>query len=165
MSIWCGGKLKNMGNQIFLTKIGLEKLREDLKNLKTVRRREVAEQLQAAKEQGDLSENAEYVEAKEEQNRLEEKIAQLEIIVKNAQVIDNNGKKTGVVYVGSIVTLKTGDSEIKYSIVGSREANPAQGKISNESPLGKLIIGKKQEDKVILQVPNGQITYKIIKVE
>lgn len=154
-----------IGNQIFITKKGLEKLQKDLKYLKTTRRKEVVEAIQTAKEQGDLSENAEYAEAKEEQCRLEEKISQLEITLKNAKVINENSKKLGFVQVGSTVILKTNGEEVKYSIVGSSEANPGEGKISNESPLGKLLIGKKVDEEVVFEAPSGKIAYKIIKVE
>ncbi len=154
-----------MGNQVFVTKKGLKKLKEDLKYLKTTRRREVAEAIQVAKEQGDLSENAEYAEAKEEQSRLEEKIAQLEATINNAKVIENNNKKADSVQVGSTVVLKMNGQEVKYFIVGSSEANPTEGRISNESPLGKLIIGKKEGEEAVLETPSGKITYRIVKVE
>lgn len=154
-----------MGNQVFITKKGLEKLQKDLRYLKTTRRREVAEAIQSAKEQGDLSENAEYIEAKEEQSRLEERIAQLEVITKRAKVIENNRNGNGVIQIGSRVVLKTNSSEIQYEIVGSSEANPAKGKISNESPLGRLLVGKKKGEEVILEAPSGKITYKIMGAE
>ena len=137
----------------YLTKEGLLELQDKLHTLKTVRRREIAEAIHTAKEQGDLSENAEYASAKEEQTSLEREIAELEDTVKNAQVI----KKTSndQVNIGNTVTLHCDDKEKTYRIVGSNEADPLAGKISNESPMGQALLGAKKGDKVSIPTPNG----------
>lgn len=138
----------------YLTKEGLNELQDKLHALKTIRRREIAEAIHTAKEQGDLSENAEYASAKEEQNILEREIAELEDTIKNAQVI----KKTtnDEVSIGNTVTLKCDGSERTYRIVGSNEADPLSGKISNESPMGQSLLGTKKGDKVSIPTPSGE---------
>src|SRR3990167_5690265 len=124
--------------ETYLTKEGWGELREKLNWLKTVRRREIAEAIHSAKEQGDLSENAEYVNAKEEQNRIEQQIAELEMTVKNARLITKSD--TSSVDVGNTVTLNCNGAERMYRIVGSNEADPLNGKISNESPMGQALL-------------------------
>ncbi|MBI4022285.1 MAG: transcription elongation factor GreA [Candidatus Andersenbacteria bacterium] len=148
--------------ETYLTKEGLNELQQKLHELKTVRRREVAEAIHTAKEQGDLSENAEYVNAKEEQRRIEEQIAALEITLKNAQVITHAG--TSQVSVGNTVVLRCNGQEITYRIVGSNEANPLQAKISNESPVGKALIGKKRGEAVVIPTPAGSKECEIIDI-
>lgn len=137
----------------YLTKEGLKELQEKLHALKTVRRREIAEAIHSAKEQGDLSENAEYASAKEEQNLLEQEIAELEGTLKNAQVI--KATTNDEVSVGNVVTLKCAGVDKTYRIVGSNEADPLAGKISNESPMGQALLGKKQGEKVSIPTPGG----------
>lgn len=149
-----------------LTEEGLKKLQEELHTLKTVRRREVAEAIQRAKEQGDLSENAEYVEAKEEQGHIEQRIAELDFLLKAAEVIR---KPTAMVHevvaVGDTVTIRWNGDEHVYTIVGPNEADPNVGKISHESPLGKALLGKRIGETVSIRTPNGVKEAAIVRVE
>jgi transcription elongation factor GreA len=156
------GVLKSMKDR-YLTKGGLEKLREELEGLKTVRRREIAEAIHTAKEEGDLSENAEYVNAKEEQHRLEEKIAQIESVIKNATVVMRAGKSN--VSVGNTVVILCDKREIEYQIVGSDEANPLEGKISNESPVGKALMLKKKGETVLIPTPKGDKECTVVDIK
>jgi len=149
--------------ETYLTKEGLQDLQEKLNLLKTVRRREVAEAIHTAKEQGDLSENAEYVNAKEEQRRIEEQIAIIEATIKNAQVITRVG--TSQVSVGNTVVLKCNGKELSYRIVGSNEANPLESKISNESPVGRALLGKKKGDTVVIPTPAGKKECEVINIQ
>ncbi len=147
----------------YLTAEGLKKLEERLKFLQDVRRPEVAERLrQALEEGGDLSENAEYEDAKNEQAFVEGEILRLETILSSAQVIEETGKKDTVVLGARVTVVEEGerDKEI-YHIVGSAEADPAEGKISVESPLGKALIGAKVGQKVVVNAPAGQISFVI----
>lgn len=138
---------------MYLTKEGMTELQEKLHDLKTIRRREIAEAIHTAKEQGDLSENAEYSSAKEEQSRIEQEIADIESTIKNAQIVT---KSTGdKVMIGMTVTLDCDGSERIYRIVGSNEADPLQGKISNESPMGQALLGKAKGEKVSIPTPAG----------
>lgn len=150
----------------YLSKEKLEELKGELKYLQTAKRQEVAERLKRAKELGDLSENAEYMEARDEQAQVEGRILELEDIIKNAEVIEKT-PSTGVVKIGSTVVVeKIGQSgERKFTIVGSNEANPSTGLISNESPLGRAFLGKKQGDSVTVTTPNGKVEYRIVSVE
>ncbi len=142
----------------YLTKEGLIKLQDELKVLKTEKRKEIADRIQQAKELGDLSENAEYVEAKTEQAFIEGRILELENLIRNAIVVE--GKPgTEEVQIGSTLTVKTGGKSFSYSIVGSNEADPASGKISNESPLGSAFLGKRKGDTVSIDTPSGTTTY------
>src|SRR5690606_4936449 len=151
---------------VFLTLEGLKKLEEELDRLKTVRRREVAERIKQALAFGDISENSEYDEAKNEQAQLEERIAKLEAMLRNAKLIDDDENRTDIVTMGSKVVVKDleFDEEMEYTIVGSAEADPFNGKISNESPVGSALLGKKKGDIVEVQVPDGIIKYKIISI-
>lgn len=143
----------------FLTREGLTELQEKLHELKTVRRREIAEAIHSAKEQGDLSENAEYASAKEEQNKIEQEIMDLEVTLKNAQVITKaDNDKVGI---GTTVTLDCEGQERVYRIVGSNEADPLEGKISNESPMGQALLGKVKGEKVTIPTPTGSKQCKI----
>lgn len=158
-----------MADKQFLTKRGYDERVALLENLKVVRRKEVAQKLKEAREQGDLSENAEYDAAKDEQRDIEAQIAELEEILKNAEIIqdDSNGKKDdGKVKMESTVKLHDieFDEDIEYIIVGSSEADSLNNKISNESPLGAALIGKKVGDVVKIEAPVGEIEYKIIEV-
>lgn len=139
--------------QTYLTEQGLTELQEQLHELKTVRRREIADAIHTAKEQGDLSENAEYIDAKEEQNRVEQRIAELETVVKNAVLIKKPSANN--IQIGSHVTLDCDGKKRKYQIVGSNEADPLNGKISNESPMGKALIGNNRGSTVAIPTPNG----------
>ncbi|HYH04305.1 MAG TPA: transcription elongation factor GreA [Bacillota bacterium] len=154
--------------EVVLTLDGLAKLEKELEHLKTVRRREVAERIRQALEFGDISENSEYDDAKNEQGFIEGKILSIEKMLRNAKVIDDQeGHQTDVVRLGSRVTLVevNGGGEAEYSIVGSAEANPVENKISNESPVGKSVIGHKVGEVVNVVVPMGTIQYKIIAIK
>lgn len=145
-----------------LTQEGLDELKAECKELVGQRGR-IAERIKAARELGDLSENAEYQTAREEQDRLESRISELDHILQNSQLI-KKPKSDGQVRLGSKVELKDGGKPFTYQIVGTMEANPAGGKVSDESPIGKALLGKKVGDKAELKTPAGTHTYKIIKV-
>jgi transcription elongation factor GreA len=157
-----------MPKDVILTPEGLEKLKDELDRLQTDKRREVAERIKDAREFGDISENSEYDDAKNEQAMLEARIAQLEEKIRAASVIDADDLSNDIVMVGSVVHVKdekTGKSQ-KYSIVGSAEANPAEMKLSNESPVGRALIGHKRNEVVSVQVPKGPARkLKITKIE
>lgn len=149
-----------------LSKEGLEKYQEELTFLKEVRRLEIAAKIKDAREQGDLSENAEYDAAKDEQRENELRIEQIEDIIKNAIVVDKSDLKKGTIGVGSHVKLYDfgEDEEIEYDIVGASEANSLQGKISNESPLGMGLLGKKKGDVVEIKLNRGKLKVEVRKV-
>ncbi|MBM7856046.1 transcription elongation factor GreA [Desulfohalotomaculum tongense] len=152
--------------ETILTSDGLKKLEEELENLKTVKRREVAQRIKQAIEFGDISENSEYEDAKNEQAFIEGRIITLEKMLRNAKVIENEDVGKDTVTLGSTVVLKDlefGD-EFKYTIVGSVEADPDANKISNESPVGKAIIGHKKGEVVEVEVPAGKLEYKIVDI-
>jgi len=154
--------------QAVITPEGLEKLKEEIEYLTTAKRREVAERIKEAREFGDISENAEYDDAKNEQALLEQRIAQLEERLRRATVIDEKEVDTDEVGFGSVVHVKdqkSGDSQ-KFQIVGSTEANPAEHKLSNESPIGKALLGHKRNDIVTVETPRGpKKKLKITKIE
>jgi len=156
-----------VNKEVVLTYEGLKKLEQELEFLKVVKRREVADRIKQALSFGDISENSEYDEAKNEQAQVEGRIAQLEKMLKNAKVIDEDDVKTDVVGVGSKVTIldMEFDEEIEYYIVGSAEADPSQFKISNESPVGNALMGKKKGTVVDVVVPDGIVKYKIISIK
>jgi transcription elongation factor GreA len=147
----------------YLSREGLEKLREELDELMTTRRAEVAARIADAKEHGDLSENAEYEDAKNEQAFIEGRIQQLETLIKNAILIDER-HSTEIVQIGSTVEIESNDGHERYTIVGSAEASPKDGRISNESPVGGALIGKRKGDKVVVSVPSGDSTYTIVSI-
>lgn len=149
--------------EVILTADGLSKLEKKLEYLKTVRRREVAERIRQALELGDISENSEYEDAKNEQGFIEGQILEIEKMLRNAKVIDDQEIDADVVSVGSKVTLIdiNNNAEFEYMIVGSAEADPDQAKISNESPVGRSLMGKKVGSIVNVEVPIGTIQYKI----
>lgn len=151
---------------VLLTAEGLKRLENELDDLKSIKRKEVAERIKQALAFGDISENSEYDQAKNEQAKLEERIAKLENILRNAKVIDEDEITTDVVSVGSkVVVLDIEyEEEMEYYLVGSAEADPYKGKISNESPVGRALIGHKAEDIVDVSVPDGIIKYKIINI-
>ncbi len=151
-------------NNTFITQQGLVKLKEELQNLKTNKRKEISERIQEAKELGDLSENAEYVEAKNEQAFIEGRIQEIESIIKQATVIKEDETSSDKVEVGCKIKIKNEKNIIEYYIVGSNEADPAKGRISNESPIGRAFLGKKIGDTIEIQVPKGMIKYKIIAI-
>ncbi|HEV2812336.1 MAG TPA: transcription elongation factor GreA [Solirubrobacteraceae bacterium] len=147
-----------MPKDVILTPEGLEKLKAELEELTTTKRREVAERIKDAREYGDISENSEYDDAKNEQAMLESRIAALEEKLRSATVVDASELSNDVVQVGSQVKVKDGDSgkSETYMIVGSAEANPSEKKLSNESPVGRALLGHKAKDKVTVQLPNGK---------
>lgn len=147
-----------------LTYEGLKALEDELHELKVNRRREVAQKIKEAREQGDLSENAEYDAAKEEQRDIELRIEEIDKILKNAEVVDNEDGDDSVINVGSTVIIKDleFEEEMEYKIVGSTEANSLKGKISNESPVGRALIGAKKGDTVEVETPAGFIQYQIM---
>jgi len=148
----------------FITEEGLEKLKNELKELKTVKRKQIITEIQEAREHGDLTENAEYTNAKEEQAIIEDRIAELEEIIKHSVLIDKTHKKSKFVRVGSTIKVRFGDNYKVYTIVGPTEANPEIGKISNESPIGQAFLGKKKGDVVEIKVPAGRARYQIIEI-
>ena len=152
-----------MEKDIFFTPEGLEKIENEIEYLKIVRRKEVSERIKVALGYGDLSENSEYDEAKNEQAQVEERIAKLEMMVRNAKIIDEKDLNTDVVNIGSSVKVRELDTmeEDEYTIVGSAEADPLEGKISNESPVGSKLIGNRVGDVVEVEVPDGIIKYEI----
>lgn len=135
----------------------------ELENLKNVRRNEVAQRLKQAKEYGDLSENSEYAEARDEQANVETRIFELEDLLKDAVVLEKT-EANGVVQVGSVITIKKGDKTSAYTIVGKYEAKPEEGKISDESPLGKAFLDHKVGDKINVTTPAGVMVYEILKI-
>lgn len=150
-----------------LTKEGLAKYEEELHELKTVKLKEVAEKLKEAREQGDLSENAEYDAAKDEQRDIAARIEVIEKILKNAEVIDDSDVDINKISIGCTVKLKDleYDEEIEYKIVGSSEANSLKGKISNESPVGKALIGAKKGQTVSVETQAGVFKYKVLGIQ
>lgn len=147
-----------------VTKEGLRKLDEELKDRQTRVRQEIAGAIKEAKEQGDLSENAEYSEAKRQQAENESKIAMLESIIKNSKVVDDSASTDGFVKIGSSVGVKFNNKEVTFHIVGASEADPSNFKISNESPIGKALIGKKEGDVAKVETPSGAMKYSILSV-
>lgn len=150
-----------MKKQYQITLEGKKELEAELAELKS-RRGEVADKISEARDFGDLSENAEYDAAREEQGLLETRIAEIEEIVNNADIIKASSKSA--VGLGSKVELKIGAKKVAYTVVGPVEANPLEGKISNESPIGMALYGKKEGDKVTIETPKGDITYTIVTV-
>ncbi|MBI5530136.1 MAG: transcription elongation factor GreA [Candidatus Doudnabacteria bacterium] len=153
-----------MSKKYLLTAEGLQKLQEELKVLINDKRKEVIERIREAAAHGDLSENADYAQAREEQSFIEGRIQEIEDIIKNAEIITTNSHGNTVT-IGSTVTVKVGGLEKKYSIVGSNEANPKEGKISNESLVGKAVLGKKAGEKFKVSTPAGEIDYEIVSLE
>ena len=150
-----------------LTYAGLKQYEDELQNLKVVKRKEVAQKIKEAREQGDLSENAEYDAAKEEQGEIESRIVQLENLLRNAEVIDEDVLKMDVVNLGSKVKVLDVelDEEMEYTIVGSTEADPMNGRISNESPLGMALLGQKIGASVMADTPDGEVEFKILDIQ
>jgi transcription elongation factor GreA len=159
-----GGTVKD----VILTPEGYENLKQELDFLRNDRRREIAERIRVAREFGDIAENAEYSDAKDEQAMLEHKIAQLEERLLRARVIEADEVDTSVVSIGSIVRLRDVDAKetMEYHIVGSAEANPAERRLSNESPVGKAILGRKKGETVEVATPRGgTIKFKIMEIK
>lgn len=150
----------------YLTAEGLEKLQNELSHLKNNARVDLSKRLREAIQMGDLSENADYIQAKEEQAFLEGRIIELENLLQNVQIIDDKSRKDGKVDIGSIVTVQESNyPEETYFLVGPKESDPANGKISYESPIGKSLLNHKPGDEVSIETPGGTIKLKIKKVE
>ncbi len=149
-----------------LTEEGLKALEEELQDLKVNRRKEVAQKIKEAREQGDLSENAEYDAAKEEQRDIELRIEEIDKILKNAELVVDDDIDSSVINIGCTVKIKDLEfnEEMEYKIVGSTEANSLKGKISNESPVGKALIGAKKGQTVEVEAPSGVLKYKILEI-
>lgn len=154
------------GKQTVISAEGMKKLEEQLDYLKNTRRAEVAEQISIARGFGDLSENAEYDEAKNDQSKLEAQILDLENTIRTALVIEDSDIKTDRVNVGTVVRVfdEEINEEVEYMIVGARESDPMNNKISNESPIGAALLGHKRNDAVLVQTPGGEIRLKVLKI-
>ncbi|NLW24508.1 MAG: transcription elongation factor GreA [Clostridia bacterium] len=152
--------------EVILTKAGLEKLENELEMLRTVKRKEVAERIKQAIEFGDISENSEYEDAKNEQAFIEGRIITLEKMLRNAKIIDDEGREEGVVSLGSKVKLRDieFDEILEYQIVGSAEADPLANLISNESPVGKALLGATVGSVIEVDVPAGKLKYEVLEV-
>ena len=153
--------------EVILTPEGLDKLKDEIEYLSTVKRREVAERIKTAREFGDINENSEYDDAKNEQAMLEHRIATLEERLRNARLAEIQDVPKGVVGIGTKVRLRDVDARetIEYTIVGSAEANPAEYKLSNESPVGKAILGRKKGEVVQVEAPRGSLKFKILDIK
>ena len=156
-----------MSNQeYFLTPEGVSKLRSELEELKGPRRTEIAQRLRHAVEMGDLSENADYISAKEDQAFLEGRIQELEIVLRDAVIIDAESSPTDVIGIGStVVVSENGNDPETYQIVGVKEADPRKGKISHQSPIGKSLMGNRAGDEVTLETPRGETTLSILEIQ
>jgi transcription elongation factor GreA len=154
-----------VAKQVVLTKEGYEELKQRLDHLTTERRREIAEAIKQAREFGDLSENAEYDAAKNEQALLEDEIQGLEEQLRDAVIVEKGDQPRGEVAIGSTVTLKgPRGKELKFKVVGSAEADPDQNRLSNESPIGRAVMGRKKGDKVEVSTPKGVVKYEIATI-
>lgn len=153
-----------MAGKQYLSQERFDELSDELAELKSTKRMKIAERLKTAKEYGDLSENSEYAEAREEQASVETRIAELEDLLKNMEIVTKT-KGSDTVRVGSTIVVKKSDKEMTYTIVGSYEADPLAGKISDESPLGSAFMEKKVGDTVNVDAPAGKVTYEILKIE
>ncbi|MDO9087730.1 MAG: transcription elongation factor GreA [Anaerolineaceae bacterium] len=155
-----------MAESSYLTADGLEKLKKELAHLKSTERDELSKRLRAAIQMGDLSENADYIQAKEEQGFLEGRIIELENLLNNVKIIEEKDRKNGKVDIGSIVTVQESNyPEETYYLVGPKEADPNNGKISYQSPIGKSLLNHKLGDEVSIETPGGNLKLKIIKIE
>ena len=153
--------------EIPLTKEGFEKLRAELENLRTVRRKEISEKIKVALSFGDLSENSEYDEAKNEQALVEARIVEIENMLKNVKIIDQSNLNTNMVLIGNTVKVKNLDSDeiLEYKIVGTNESNPREGLISNDSPVGNGLLGHEIGETVAVDVPAGRLNFKILSID
>ncbi len=156
-----------MEKKTILTYAGLRQLEEELEDLKVVKRKEVAGKIKEAREQGDLSENAEYDAAKDEQRDIEARIDEIEKILKNAEVVVEEEVDLDAINIGCVVFVydKEYEEEVEYKIVGSTEANSLEGKISNESPVGSALLGKRVGDSVVVETQAGEMEFEVLKIE
>ena len=156
-----------MEREVILTEEGYAKLQDEIEYLTTTKRREVADRIKTAREFGDISENSEYDDAKNEQAHVESRIIQIEHQLRNARIVDIHDVSTDVVGIGTKVTVRTStDKKTKsFALVGSAEADPLNDRLSNESPIGKALMGRKKGDKVTVATPRGQVEYQVVKIE
>ncbi len=159
--------MEKADREIILTAEGLHKLEEELEYLKVVKRKEIAQRIKQAKDFGDLMENSEYEDAKNEQAFVEGRILQIDQMLRNARVIDNNDVRRDRVTVGCTVVLQdlNNDEKLSYMIVGSAEADPSRDRISNESPVGKALLGRKKGETVEVRAPVGTIRYSVLDIQ
>ncbi|BCI61565.1 transcription elongation factor GreA [Solibaculum mannosilyticum] len=155
-----------MAKQVLLTDEGLRKLEAELEELKTVKRKEIADKIEVARSFGDLSENSEYDEAKNDQAIVEARIAELEAMLRNVKVLDEDELSTEMIHVGSKVKLydREFEEEVEYQIVGSTEADPSKGRISDECPVGKGLLGHRVGESVEIEVPDGVVTFDVLEI-
>ena len=151
-------------NHTYLTDAGHKKLKEELLHLKKAKRPEIAERIKQAKDYGDLSENAEYADAREEQSFVEGRILELENALKNVTVVSGEDSDPDTVNIGDTVTVLRDGATSAYTIVGSKEADPGHGKISNESPLGRALLDRRKGDQVEVKTPKGKVVWKIVSM-
>ena len=154
-----------MEDKKYVSKERYEELQAELLDLRTVRRQDIADRLRQAKDYGDLSENSEYSEAREEQNRVENRISELDDYLKNVSVLAHKKSPSSKVNVGSTVVVKHGAKSYTYDIVGSEDADPTHGKISNESPLGRAFMDHVVGDKVAVKTPGGETIYEVVSIK
>ena len=154
----------NTNKQIQVTQNGLDSLKKELEELVNVKRPKLVERLERARQEGDLSENSDYINAREELEFLDGRIDELKSVVENAEVISDNGGSKGKVGVGTIVVIQVNGDRHEFNIVGEWEADPSQKKISYQSPLGRQLVGKKVGDIVTVEAPVGKVVYKIIEI-
>lgn len=152
-----------MDNQL-ITQQGFDKLKDELNYLKNVKRHEIADRIERAKELGDLSENAEYSEAKDEQAFNEGRVIEIENLLKKITVVENGSGKDGIIDLGSKVLVEYNGKQKEFVIVSFNEVDPENNKISNESPIGSALMGKKNNDEITVKLPSGEVKYKILKV-
>ncbi len=155
----------NTQKQIQVTQKGLDALKLELDELVTTKRPRLVERLERARQEGDLSENSDYINAREELEFLDGRIDELKNVVENAQVVSGNGKGNGVVSIGTVVIVQANGDRYEFNIVGEWEADPTQKKISHESPLGRGLVGKKVGDTVEVEAPAGKVVYKILEIK
>ncbi len=157
----------DVDREVILTEEGYNMLQEEIEYLSTIKRREVAQRIKEAREFGDISENSEYDDAKNEQAHVESRITALEHKLRNARIVDTDRISTDSVSIGARVTVRNTDTKKTnvFAIVGSAEADPLKDRLSNESPIGKALIGRKKGDKVTATTPRGQIEYQVVKIE
>ena len=156
-----------MEEKTMITFEGLQALEEELHDLKVNRRREIADKIKVAREQGDLSENAEYDAAKDEQRDIEARIDEIETILKSVEVVDEDDVDAKVVSIGSYVKIREEETkeDLEFMVVGPTEANSLEGKIASDSPLGAALMGKERNNKITVETPGGEIKYKILSVK
>ena len=166
VSIFCKRWFLYMAKQTLLTDEGLKNYEQELEYLKTVKRKDVAEKIKVALSFGDLSENSEYDEAKNDQAMLEARIAQIESILKNAKIIDESELTNEHIHVGSLVKIHDCefDEDFEYQIIGANEADPFNGKLSDESPVGSALLGHKAGDTVVVDTPEGEVKFIILEI-